>query len=86
MSSTLISIPDWLLNSTFGVQYNPNCPSKWLVRLVGIGGFLDWKHYAGKPPETKDAFGFGKTITEAAENARKMQTELRSKICSASSK
>lgn len=63
-------IPDWLLQKTFAVQHNPNCPSMFCVRLVGRGtGSLDYEI----PSVTKDALGYGKTIEEAAENARSEQ-------------
>lgn len=51
---------------TFAVQYNPNCPSPYLVRLCGVGaGGIDNRGYH----ETKDACGYGKTLEEAAERA-----------------
>lgn len=68
-------IPEWLKKETFAVQHNPNCPSPYLVRLIGKGaGLLDLKPYflLGKPKPgelTRDALGFGKTLEEAAEAA-----------------
>ena len=60
-------IPEWLLERTFEVQHNPNCPSPFLVRMVTPGtGRLD-----SLPPNvTKDTIGYGKTLTEAADNVR----------------
>lgn len=58
-------VPPWLLEKTFAVQYCPNCPKPWLVRLVGFGsGSLDNKPY--QHGQTRDALGFGKTCEEAA--------------------
>lgn len=81
MSNEIVAweIPVWLPKKTFALQYNPNCPSPFLVRMVGKGkGCLDLKPYIsitvrGEPKEelTQDALGFGKTLTEAAEKARK---------------
>ena len=64
--------PDWLKEQTFVVQFNPNCPSRYAVRLVTPGtGRLDMKPYAGaREGLTKDTVGFGKTLREAAEAAR----------------
>ena len=66
-------IPDWLEKETFAVQYNPNCPNAYLVRMVGKGrGGIDLLPYASLLEGenlTRDALGFGETIAEAAENA-----------------
>lgn len=71
--SSLIEAPAWLLKETYAVQYSPNCPKPYLVRLVGAGkGQIDLKPYAWEM-ETKDALGFGLTLAEAAENARQAQ-------------
>ncbi len=66
-----MNIPDWLLKETFAIQYNPNCPKPFLVRLVGKNrGSLDMKQYVFKDEEmTADAIGFGSTPSEAAKNA-----------------
>lgn len=59
--------PEWLLRETFAVQYSPNCPKRFLVRLCGKNaGGLDMKWY----DETRDAYGFGDTIAEAANEAK----------------
>lgn len=71
--SAQIEVPAWLLNEVYAVQYSPNCPKPYLVRLIGPGtGQLDLKPYAWEI-ETKDALGFGVTLAEAAENARQAQ-------------
>ena len=58
-------MPSWLPALTFAVQYNPNCPKPWLVRLVGFyAGGLDNKSNCGSG--TKDALGFGLTCKLAA--------------------
>lgn len=71
-------IPDWLVRETFAIQHNPNCPSRYLVRLPGHKcGFIDMKSYYVDPPEgTKDALGFGNSLAEAAEKARDNQKEV----------
>jgi hypothetical protein len=62
------AVPEWLERETFAVQYNPNCPSRYLVRLIGSGfGSLDMKHHLDG---TRDAVGYGSTLSKAAENAR----------------
>lgn len=66
------AVPAVLLDRTFAIEYNPNCPSPWLVRLIGKCAFLDLKRYSRLTPKdeyTKDVLGFGKTIDEAAQNA-----------------
>lgn len=76
-----LDYPNWLLQRTFAVQYNPNCPSPFLVRLIRpCGGCLDLKPYMAmkakdepEPDLTKDCLGFGLTLQEAAEEARKTQ-------------
>jgi hypothetical protein len=76
-----LDYPNWLLQRTFVVQYNPNCPSPFLVRLIRPGGgHLDLKPYISthtkdepKSDLTKDCLGFGLTLQEAAEEALKTQ-------------
>ena len=66
-----LSAPRALLDRTFAIQYSPNCPSRWLVRLP-TGARLDLKPYVARPGEaTKDALGFGMTFAEAARSAFK---------------
>lgn len=51
---------------TYAVQYNPNCPQPFLVRLVGPGnGHIDYKPHN----ETGDILGFGQTLEQAARQA-----------------
>ncbi len=57
-----------LNQETYVVEHNPNCPSRFLVRLVGKGaGVIDKK----SPAETRDILGYGKTLSQAAKNALK---------------
>ena len=66
------AIPTDLLGHTFAIQYNPNCPSPWLVRLCGKSAIIDMKPYSSFTPGeelTGDILGFGKTIEEAARAA-----------------
>lgn len=62
-----------LRDVTYAVQHNPNCPAKYLVRLVGKSGRIELKPYGNHFPsvkhETSDVLGFGKTIDEAIDNA-----------------
>lgn len=62
-----------LRDVTYAVQHNPNCPAKYLVRLVGKSGRIDLKPYGNHLPrvkhETGDILGFGKTLDEAIDNA-----------------
>ncbi|WP_262527790.1 hypothetical protein [Agrobacterium tumefaciens] len=62
-----------LRDVTYAVQHNPNCPAKYLVRLVGKSGRIDLKPYGNHFPsvkhETGDVLGFGKTLDEAIDNA-----------------
>lgn len=61
-----------ILKHTFAVQYNPNCPSPWLVRMAGKWHVIDLKPYSiftATDELTKDILGFGKTFDEAANSA-----------------
>lgn len=50
---------------TYRIEHNPHCPSPYLVRLVGEAGKID-----GLPTsQTKDSFGYGKTLTDATHKA-----------------
>jgi hypothetical protein len=67
-----VTVPAELLNQTFAVQYNRNCPSPWLVRMPKGSAIIDMKPYSSFTPAdelTVDALGFGKTFQEAADNA-----------------
>lgn len=73
-------IPEWLNRETFSVQHNPNCPSAFLVRLIGRGrATLDMKPYFSAPDQsdklTRDALGFGATIHAAAEKAKEARAK-----------
>lgn len=47
---------------TFSIHYNPNCPSRYQIRLIGEGmGNLD--NLPG--PKTSDELFHGKTLEEA---------------------
>lgn len=59
-------VPEWLKKKTFRVEYSPNCPSPYLVRLVGKGKY----RITG---DKTDACGYGKTLQQAADNALKEQ-------------
>lgn len=51
---------------TYVVQHSPNCPSPFLVRLVGYRkGVIDML----LPRQSGDAIGYGKSLSEAAANA-----------------
>jgi len=57
---------------TYAVQHSPNCPSPFLVRLVGRWqGVLDYKLAS----ETKDICGYGTTLRQAARMALKARAE-----------
>lgn len=75
-------VPNWLARETFAIQHNPNCPSRYLVRLPGfLSGGIDMKSYYREPPEgTKDALGFGNSIVEAARKAKAERESARAKI------
>lgn len=60
----IYNMPLRLLNKTFVIEHNPNCPSRWLVRLPGLSAVIDHKRF-----ETKDAIGYGQTLYEATTNA-----------------
>ncbi|MDW5314984.1 hypothetical protein [Rhizobium sp. PL01] len=66
-------VPPELCGLTFAVQHNPNCPSRWLVRLPGKSGVIDMKPYRDQigivPHQTGDVLGFGRTLDEAARAA-----------------
>jgi len=71
-------VPAGIAEKTFAVQHNPNCPKPFLVRLVSPGtGKLDLRQYTfpSEPDATKDSLGFGKTLSEAAEEALRVVAE-----------
>lgn len=70
------AFPAWLLEETFAVQHNPNCPAAFLVRLCGPQGHLDMKPYSSRTPETGDVLGFGQTLAEAAHRAWELRIEV----------
>lgn len=59
-------VPLELKDMTFILEYNPNCPMRYLVRLCGPE-----KGYIDKKPrgETEDVLGYGRTFRKAAEAA-----------------
>lgn len=68
------NVPDEIFSHTFVVQYNPNCPSPWLVRLPGESLFIDLKPYSSltaPSDRTGDILGFGITFEKAARTALK---------------
>ena len=72
-----IEFPIALLEKTFVIQHNPNCPSPWLIRLPGKSMVIDLKPYYSfnrdKDALTGDKLGFGLTIDEAYENVMKLK-------------
>ncbi|MBI2062249.1 MAG: hypothetical protein HYT64_00945 [Candidatus Yanofskybacteria bacterium] len=70
-----MEILERLNKETYVVEHSPNCPSPFLVRLVGPeSGVIDKKYY----DETNDILGFGKTLEEAAQAAFTKQTQYAS--------
>lgn len=72
------ALPDCIKERTFAVQYSPNCPSRWLVRLPGESGTIDLRPYSNFTPKDKftgDILGFGKTFEEAAIRALANEAE-----------
>lgn len=61
---------------TYVIEYSPNCPMKYLVRLVAPGtGCID-----KLPPDlTRDALGYGRTLEEAAMEAFRKVEDLKKK-------
>jgi len=55
-----------LSDQTYMLEHNPNCPSPYLIRLIGKGaGRID-----REPPEkTRDILGYGKTLDAAVSAA-----------------
>jgi len=62
--------PAWLLHETHNVEYRPEHPDSFIVRLLkkGLVAF-DFKPLHN----SNDVFGFGTTLTEAAEKAKLKQ-------------
>lgn len=57
------------MQMTHVIQYSPNCPSPYLVRIVGKGAAaLDNRLNIGNTPTT-DCCGYGKTLERAARQA-----------------
>lgn len=74
----MMTAPEWLSKRTFVIEHNPNCPMPFLVRLPGKNkGVIDKLPYGGLGDITltKDILGFGKTLREAADAARKQEKE-----------
>jgi len=58
--------PKGLLDTTFVIEHNPNCPSPFLIRFCGEGkGCIDKLPHG----QSADRIGFGKTIGQAFSNA-----------------
>lgn len=60
-SSKYEIIRPYLETFTHRIEFNENCPAKYLVRFCGAG-YIDGKH----PTESKDIIGYGKTLPHAA--------------------
>jgi len=62
----------------YAVQYNPNCPSPYLVRMGGKGaGYIDCIFpYSA----SSDIFGFGKSFAEASHMALEQYKNIRNEI------
>ena len=76
------AVPDWLKQKTFCVEYNPNCPKAWLVRMCGRSAVIDKRPYFVfkgdvRVETTGDALGFGSTLAEAAQQALEAQKKLK---------
>jgi hypothetical protein len=75
----MCEILDKLSKYTYRIEHNPNCPSQYLVRLVGWSrGQIDGKPtghplMAQNTETTADAYGYGKTLEAAAEAAIAMK-------------
>lgn len=65
-----------LYKLTHVVEYRPDCPSPFLVRLPGITAIIDKKSYR----ETFDVLGFGQTLAEAARKAIAKKKRLKTSI------
>ncbi len=65
-------VPSWLRAQTFQVEHNPNCPSPFLVRMIGKGR---GRIYA----DERDALGYGQTLAEAAGHAAKTARVIKRK-------
>lgn len=84
LGATGVVVPAGLVERTFALQHNPNCPSPWLVRLPGTRGVIDLKPYGDATGRTKcetgDILGFGATLAIAAEKALAAQTAIISEL------
>ncbi len=75
----MCAILEKLGKHTYRLEHSPNCPSQYLVRLVGWGkGKIDgepiWHPLMQKSTvQTEDAYGYGKTLEAAAEAAFAMK-------------
>ena len=57
---------DRLADRTYAMQHSPNCPSPYLIRVIGQGKYrLDLEYY----DTTKDRLCFGVTLEEAVQKA-----------------
>ncbi len=62
----------------YAVQYNPNCPSPYLVRMGGRGaGYIDCVlPYSA----SSDVLGFGKTFAEASHMALEQYKNIKGEV------
>lgn len=61
-----------MAKQTYRTEHSPNCPSPYLVRIVGCG-ILD-----GLPKgQTNDIIGYGRTFVEAASKALREKEDRR---------
>lgn len=63
-------VPKWLREETFRVEHSPASPAPYLVRLCAVG------HITGTD---RDAKGYGKTLAEAAVQARRARDDMKTK-------
>jgi len=72
---TDVTIPSWLLDKVFVLEYSVNCPVRYMIRLAGKSAVIDRRQYIRPNAEdyTQDDYGFGETIEEAAKNALVMK-------------
>lgn len=72
MTTISLNIPVELINLTYMVRHNPNCPMPYEVRLTGMGLLTEHWHRQNKH---KDDVGYGLTLYDAASAALHARAE-----------
>lgn len=69
-------IPEEALQTTFCLEYNPNCKKKYMVRICGYRmGRIDKRSIYHDSEKSGDAIGYGTTFEDAFNEAIKRRAD-----------